>query len=100
MEALSSIFLQDGNRKVKKNKKKVLTKKKYKKQFSYVFLGTKATPFEASMAHASFRLFDGDMHFSVAALNILIKTISSSTRDREKYFLAVTSVRRRMERKW
>ena len=37
--------------------------------------GTKATPFEASKAHNSFRFFDCDMHYAPSALNVLIRSI-------------------------
>ena len=37
--------------------------------------GSKATVFEAAVSHSSFRFFDCDMHFSEAALNVLIKTL-------------------------
>ena len=62
--------------------------------------GTGATSYEAAVAHSSFRFFDGDMHFSITALNILVRCLKGSIRDREKFFLAITGVRRRMERRW
>jgi hypothetical protein len=62
--------------------------------------GTNATIYEASKIHSSFRFFDGDMHFAPAALNLLLKNISGSVHDRERFFHAVVGCRRRMERKW
>jgi hypothetical protein len=61
---------------------------------------TGATIYEASIAHSSFRFFDCDMHFPEASLNVLIQVLRSSTRDRERFFLATIGCRRRMERKW
>lgn len=37
--------------------------------------GTGATTYEAALAHVCFRFFDGDMHFSLPALNILIRAL-------------------------
>jgi hypothetical protein len=37
--------------------------------------GTLATPFEAGVAHSSFRFFDCDMHFALPALNILVRSL-------------------------
>jgi hypothetical protein len=37
--------------------------------------GTGATPFEAAVAHSSFRFFDCDMHFSLPALNVLVRSL-------------------------
>jgi hypothetical protein len=37
--------------------------------------GTKSTPFEAAVAHSSFRFFDCDMHFSLPALNVLVRSL-------------------------
>jgi len=62
--------------------------------------GTMATAYEASKIHSSFRFFDGDMHFAPSALNLLLKNISGSVHDRERFFHAVVGCRRRMERKW
>lgn len=62
--------------------------------------GTGATPYEASVAHSSFRFFDGDMHYSAAGLNVLIRTLKGTTRERERFFLSATGVRRRMDRRW
>ena len=62
--------------------------------------GTGATPYEAAVAHSSFRFFDGDMHYSIAALNILVRALRGNVRDREKFFQSTSGSRRRMERKW
>ena len=62
--------------------------------------GTGATPYEAAVAHSSFRFFDGDMHYSIAALNILVRALRGSIRDRETFFQSTSGSRRRMERKW
>jgi hypothetical protein len=62
--------------------------------------GTLATHYEASKVHNCFRFFDGDMHFAPAALNLLIRNVSGSVSDRERFFHAVVGCRRRMERKW
>eukprot|EP01033_Poteriospumella_lacustris_P010457 gene10460-7435_t len=62
--------------------------------------GTKATWFEASSAHNNFRFFDCDMYYSNASLNVLLKTLGGSVKDRESFFLSMIGVRRRMERKW
>jgi hypothetical protein len=61
--------------------------------------GTGATAFEASVAHSCFRFFDCDMHFPIPALNLLIRSLTGSTRDRERFFTATVGCRRRMERK-
>ena len=37
--------------------------------------GSMATPFEAAVAHNSFRFFDCDMHFSLPALNVLVRSL-------------------------
>jgi hypothetical protein len=37
--------------------------------------GTGAMPFEAAVAHSSFRFFDCDMHFSLPALNVLVRSL-------------------------
>ena len=60
---------------------------------------TTATPFEASVAYHSFRFFDCDMHYPVQGLNVLIRAIKSSLRDRERFFTSTIGCRRRMERK-
>jgi hypothetical protein len=39
------------------------------------FSPTGATAYEAAVAHSSFRFFDGDMHFSDPALNVLIRVV-------------------------
>lgn len=62
--------------------------------------GSKATAFEAAIAHNSFRFFDCDMHFSQPSLNILIRVLKGSIRDREKFFASTVGCRRRMETKW
>ena len=62
--------------------------------------GTLATSYEASKIHNCFRFFDGDMHFAPAALNLLIRNVTGSVSDRERFFHAVVGCRRRMERKW
>jgi thiol-disulfide isomerase/thioredoxin len=62
--------------------------------------GTKATWYEASSAHNNFRFFDCDMYYSNASLNVLLKTLGGSVKDRESFFLSMIGVRRRMERKW
>eukprot|EP01038_Epipyxis_sp_PR26KG_P004031 gene4031-5768_t len=61
--------------------------------------GTKATSYEAAVAHNSFRFFDCDMHFSSSALNILVRVLHGSIRDRERFFQSTVACRRRMERK-
>jgi hypothetical protein len=61
--------------------------------------GSKATLYEASTAHNCFRFFDCDMHFPVSGLNILIRVLRGSVRDRERFFTATVGCRRRMERK-
>jgi len=63
-------------------------------------LGTSATIYEAALAHSSFRFFDGDMHFSNPAINILIRVLQGSTRDKEKFYFAINGVKRRLDRKW
>jgi hypothetical protein len=63
--------------------------------------GTRATPSESAVAHNAFRFFDGDMHYSEAGLNTLVRGLQrSSTLDRERFFSATVGVRRRMDRKW
>ena len=37
--------------------------------------GTTATPFEAAVAHSSYRFFDCDMHFPLPALNVLVRSL-------------------------
>ena len=61
---------------------------------------TKSSTYEASIAHSCFRFFDCDMHFPSQALNILIRVLRGSNRDRERFFTATVGCRRRMERKW
>ena len=39
--------------------------------------GTRATAFEASVAHSSFRFFDCDMHFAPQAINVLLRVLRS-----------------------
>jgi hypothetical protein len=63
--------------------------------------GSGATPHEAAMALGCFRFFDCDMHFSLPALARLVRALQrASPHDREQFFLATISARRRMERKW
>lgn len=62
--------------------------------------GTSSTTYESAVAHSCFRFFDGDMHYGIAALNILVRALHGSTRDREKFFQSTSGSRRRMERKW
>lgn len=59
-----------------------------------------ATKYEAVVAHSCFRFFDCDMHFNYRALNILVRELRGSTRDRERFFNATIGCRRRMDRKW
>eukprot|EP01036_Dinobryon_divergens_P039743 gene39743-52448_t len=59
-----------------------------------------APKYEASMVHSAFRFFDCDMHFAPSALNILIRELQGSTRDREIFFQSVIGCRRRMDIKW
>jgi hypothetical protein len=61
--------------------------------------GSGATPYEAAMAHSSFRFFDCDMHYSTASLNILIRSLIGSTRERERFFMSTIGTRRRLDRK-
>ncbi|KAJ1442862.1 hypothetical protein B484DRAFT_389851, partial [Ochromonadaceae sp. CCMP2298] len=62
--------------------------------------GSGATPYESSVAHNSFRFFDCDMHFPLPALNVLVRSLKGSVRDRERFFQSTVGCRRRMERKW
>ena len=52
------------------------------------------------MAHSSLRFFDGDMHFPLPGLNVLLRTLRSEPAHRERFFNAVIGFRRRMETKW
>ena len=62
---------------------------------------TGATAAEAATSHNTFRFFDCDMHYSEAQVNVLIRSLqTSSTLDRERFFMSTIGVRRRMERKW
>lgn len=61
---------------------------------------TSCSSYEASVVHSCFRYFDCDMHFSVPALNLLIRALKGSNRDRERFFSSTVGCRRRMERKW
>ena len=62
---------------------------------------TGATACEGGVAHNTFRFFDGDMHYSEPALNVLVRGLqASSTLERERFFSATIGVRRRMDRKW
>ena len=47
--------------------------------------GTGATTYEAALAHSAYRFFDGDVHFAQAALNILIRVLNGSMKDRERF---------------
>lgn len=58
-----------------------------------------ATKYEATVAHSAFRFFDCDMHFVNRALNILVRELRSSIRERERFFNATIGCRRRMDRK-
>jgi thiol-disulfide isomerase/thioredoxin len=62
--------------------------------------GTGATIYEAAVAHSCFRFYDCDMHFSNASLNILVRSLRGSPKDRERFFLSTIGCKRRMERKW
>lgn len=59
-----------------------------------------ATKYEAIVAHSAFRFFDCDMHFVNRALNILVRELHGSVRERERFFNATIGCRRRMDRKW
>mmetsp|Transcript_21594 Transcript_21594/g.31811 ORF Transcript_21594/g.31811 Transcript_21594/m.31811 type:complete len:2705 (-) Transcript_21594:384-8498(-) len=62
---------------------------------------TGSSAFQASLAHCCLRFFDGDMHFSEPAINILVRALhTSSIHLRERFFLSNVGCRRRMERKW
>jgi len=62
---------------------------------------TGATASESAVAHNAFRFFDGDMHYSDAGLNTLVRGLQGSdTLQRERFFSSTVGVRRRMERKW
>ena len=62
---------------------------------------TGATAAESAVAHNTFRYFDGDMHYSEPALNVLVRALQrSSTLERERFFATTMGVRRRMDRKW
>ena len=53
------------------------------------------------MAHSCFRFLDGDMHYPLPALNVLVRALQRcSTRDREAFFLATVGCKRRLDRKW
>ena len=56
-----------------------------------------APKYEASMVHSAFRFFDCDMHFAPSALNILIRELLGSARDKEIFFQSVIGCRRRMD---
>ena len=58
-----------------------------------------ATKYESTVAHSTFRFFDCDMHFVNRALNILVRELHSSIRERERFFNATIGCRRRMDRK-
>ena len=62
--------------------------------------GSLASDYESAVAHNSFRFYDCDMHYTDAALNILIRTLRGAPGERERFFLSTIGVRRRMERKW
>jgi hypothetical protein len=62
--------------------------------------GTGATAYEAAVAHSCFRFFDCDMFFPNSALDVLVRTLQGSVRDRERFFQAAAACRRRMDRKW
>ena len=62
---------------------------------------TGATPAEAAVAHVCFRFFDGDMHYSEPALNVLVRALQGATvTQRERFFAATVATRRRLERAW
>lgn len=58
-----------------------------------------ATKYEATAAHSAFRFFDCDMHYVSRALNILVRELHGSVRERERFFNATIGCRRRMDRK-
>ena len=62
--------------------------------------GTHATAFEAAIAHNCYRFFDCDMHFSLPALNVLVRVLKAGVRERERFFQSTIGCRRRMELKW
>jgi len=62
---------------------------------------TGATSAEAAVSHSTFRFFDCDMHYSEPQVNVLIRSLqTSSTLCRERFFTSTIGVRRRMARKW
>ena len=61
---------------------------------------TGATCFEAAVAHNNFRFFDADMFYSSSSLNMLLRSLGGTTKERENFFLSMIGVKRRMERKW
>ena len=64
-------------------------------------VGSGATSYETLLAHNLFKFFDGEMHYSDAALHVLIRSLQrAGMRDRELFFLSTLGCRRRLEQQW